>query len=311
MNYKSVSMFDLNPMDLTNVVHPMYQNLYLRRLKRIKYLEVHHVLVIEQLSKNDGLFDDFGEVRKDVPFSLRCHINNTLKRGDFHRGKLPTMGGGRTRSVEMEPPRKELSEYEQIPPLSASVVEYEKKHGVTKKTINITSPTIEEMLANPELDSLSTVNIDPASMLVDDIEALVKEGKEFIKNPTLVGVASMAIIAIPGKVAEFGSSVTKDYKKTFFNEYPDLEGKVIVHHAVEQQVQRRYPGLVSNSEVHSLENLRGIPKEKNNELHLSKIRKEWNRFYKTNPNPSKEDLLKKATEIDLKLGGEFKPPVGD
>lgn len=170
---------------------------------------------------------------------------------------------------------------------------------------------LDEVLANPELDAIKPVNIDPASMLADDIESLTKEGKEFVNNPTWAGLASMAVIAIPGKVAEFGSSVTKDYKQTFFKQYPDLEGKVIVHHAVEQQVQRRYPGLVSDSELHSLENLRGIPKEKNNDLHLSKIRKEWNRFYKTNPNPSKEDLLKKATEIDLKLGGEFKPPIGD
>ena len=170
---------------------------------------------------------------------------------------------------------------------------------------------LDEVLANPELDAIKPTHIDPASMLADDIESLTKEGKEFVNNPTWAGLASMAVIAIPGKVAEFGSSVTKDYKQTFFKQYPDLEGKVIVHHAVEQQVQRRYPGLVSDSELHSLENLRGIPKEKNNDLHLSKIRKEWNRFYKTNPNPSKEDLLKKATEIDLKLGGEFKPPIGD
>lgn len=170
---------------------------------------------------------------------------------------------------------------------------------------------LDEVLATPELGAIKPTNIDPVSMLADDIEALAKEGAEFVKNPTLVGAASMAVIAIPGKIAEFGNSVTKDYKQTFFNQYPTLEGKVIVHHAVEQQVQRRYPGLVSDSELHSLENLRGIPKEKNNELHLSKIRKEWNRFYKTNPNPSKEDLLKKATEIDLKLGGEFKPPIGD
>lgn len=32
--------------------------------------------------------------------------------------------------------------------------------------------------------------------------------------------------------------------------------------------------------MHSLDNLRGIPKEINSDLHLSKIRKEWNKFYK-------------------------------
>jgi hypothetical protein len=38
--------------------------------------------------------------------------------------------------------------------------------------------------------------------------------------------------------------------------------------------------------------------------------KEWRRFYKANPNATREQLLQKATEIDLKYGRFFKPPVG-
>ncbi len=109
--------------------------------------------------------------------------------------------------------------------------------------------------------------------------------------------------------AKFGKSTSKNYKETFFEAYPETRSKVIVHHAVEQQVQKRYPNLVSDSELHSLENLRGIPKEKNSDLHLSKIRKEWNRFYKTNPTPTKQQLLDKATSIDKQFGVEFNPPL--
>ena len=61
---------------------------------------------------------------------------------------------------------------------------------------------LDETLANPELDALKPTNIDPASMLVDDIEELAKEGKEFVNNPTLAGATSMAVIAIPGKFAD-------------------------------------------------------------------------------------------------------------
>lgn len=197
-------------------------------------------------------------------------------------------------------------------PKESSKEKYERQRRERiKEYQQVDFPSVEEVLKNPELDAIKPVNIDPASSLADDFSELLSEGKEFLANPSISGLASMAVIAIPGKMAEFGSSLTKDYKRTFFDVHPELEGKVIVHHAVEQQVQRRYPGLVSDSEMHSLENLRGIPKAKNNDLHLSKIRKEWNRFYKANPNPSKEDLLKKATEIDLKLGGEFDPPIGD
>jgi len=107
-----------------------------------------------------------------------------------------------------------------------------------------------------------------------------------------------------------GSSTKIDYKKVFFDEYPDLQGKVYVHHGVEQQVLRKpqTKGLFSESEIHSLDNLRGIPNNLNSDLHLSKIRKEWNRFYKEYPNPTKEEILAKRADIDKKYGKLFNPP---
>ena len=61
-----------------------------------------------------------------------------------------------------------------------------------------------------------------------------------------------------------------DYKKVFFDEYADLEGKVVVHHGVEQQVLKKPQtmDLFTQEEMHSLENLRGIPKEINSDLHF-------------------------------------------
>jgi hypothetical protein len=113
-----------------------------------------------------------------------------------------------------------------------------------------------------------------------------------------------------GHQATFGYTDSFDYKKTFFDENPDLEGEVVVHHAVEQQTLRRYPGTVTPNQMHSLENLRGIPKgEVNSRVHLSQLRKEWNRFYRDNPNPSKQDLLNEATRLDQKYGQEFNPPI--
>ncbi|WP_200955848.1 hypothetical protein, partial [Massilia sp. Root418] len=115
--------------------------------------------------------------------------------------------------------------------------------------------------------------------------------------------------------AKFGKAASNDYKATFFKANPELQGKVVVHHAVEQQVLKKFPGVVSESEMHSLENLRGIPTEINGPVHLSEIRVEWNRFYKpfiaNGTSPTKEQLLKKATEIDLKLGSQFKPKLGN
>jgi hypothetical protein len=79
---------------------------------------------------------------------------------------------------------------------------------------------------------------------------------------------------------------------------------------VEQQVMRRYPGRFTLSEMHSLENLRGIPKgQVNSRVHLSAIRKEWNQFYKNHPNATKQQILDHATRVDLKFGTNFNPSV--
>ena len=111
---------------------------------------------------------------------------------------------------------------------------------------------------------------------------------------------------------ESGTPSSKiDYKEVFFKEHPELRGEVWVHHGVEQQVltKPQTKGLFSYEEMHSLDNLRGIPKEINSDLHLSKIRKEWNKFYKELPNPTKEQLLQKRLDIDKKYGHLFKPPI--
>jgi hypothetical protein len=109
--------------------------------------------------------------------------------------------------------------------------------------------------------------------------------------------------------ATFGNAVSSDYRATFFAANPSLQGQVIVHHAVERQALSRYPGVVTNAQMHSLENLRGIPKELNSTLHLSDIRKSWNQFYRKNPSPTGQDLLDQATRIDLMLGRQFNPPI--
>jgi hypothetical protein len=100
-----------------------------------------------------------------------------------------------------------------------------------------------------------------------------------------------------------------DHRKTFFNAFPHLEGKVVIHHAIEQNVLKNYPGLINELEMHSLQNLRGIPKDLNNTLHLGEIQKIWKRFYKSHPTPTREDLIKQAAQIDDLFGHLFSPPI--
>ncbi len=131
-------------------------------------------------------------------------------------------------------------------------------------------------------------------------------------NRLSVAEASLANAERTG--ATFGRAASTDYRATFFEANPELEGQVVVHHAVEQQVSREFPGVVTEAQIHSLENLRGIPKAINSELHLSQIRLEWNRFYEpfraSGTAPTSAQLLQKATEIDMKYGSRFAPPIG-
>ena len=109
--------------------------------------------------------------------------------------------------------------------------------------------------------------------------------------------------------ARFGSATSMNYRATFFEANAGLEGDVVVHHAVEQQALTRFPGTVTEAEIHSLENLRGIPKEINSDVHLSQIRRSWNDFYRNNPSPTPQHLLDHATTIDEQFGHLFNPPV--
>ncbi|KAI3349178.1 hypothetical protein [Clostridium botulinum] len=140
----------------------------------------------------------------------------------------------------------------------------------------------------------------------------VKAAKAIISGKTVFSKSEIIAGSGIGNLKKGAGNTKKiNYKKVFFDEYPDLEGKVVVHHGVEQQVLKKpqTQGLFTPKEMHSLDNLRGIPKQINSDLHLSKIRKEWNRFYREFPNPTKEQLLNKRLEIDNKYGDLFNPPI--
>ncbi|MCA0057910.1 MULTISPECIES: hypothetical protein [unclassified Mesorhizobium] len=112
--------------------------------------------------------------------------------------------------------------------------------------------------------------------------------------------------------AKVGWTKSKNYRKTFFKANPALnEGDYVVHHSVEQNVLDRYPGLFASEEIHSLENLRGVRKEFDVNLHLKVIRAEWDEFYKTHITATRQQVLDYATELDKKYGHLFDPPIGE
>ncbi len=123
-------------------------------------------------------------------------------------------------------------------------------------------------------------------------------------------VAMMAGSADSGHAGRTETTVkTTNYRETFFAAHPALRGKVIIHHSVEQQVLKKYPGLFTEAEIHSLKNLRGIPKSMNLDIHLGKIRRAWNEFYRSYPKPTKRQVLDFAEQLDRQFGALFEPPL--
>ncbi|MCX5390546.1 polymorphic toxin-type HINT domain-containing protein [Streptomyces sp. NBC_00094] len=127
-------------------------------------------------------------------------------------------------------------------------------------------------------------------------------------DPMTSGIPTRAPAAVGN-----GTPVSADYRSNFFAANPGVveSDGYWVHHAVERQALKRYPGLFSVDELNSAENLRGIPSSVNSDLHLSRIRILWNGFYKTHPKgtTSRQDVLDYATFIDDFFGGEFEPRI--
>jgi hypothetical protein len=143
------------------------------------------------------------------------------------------------------------------------------------------------------------------------------EGMKDLPEVKENGPEGIDFAAEGGKAGVLSENITSpeiiDYKKVFFEKYPDRKGKVVVHHSVEQQVLRKFSGMFSVEEINKVNSLRGIPISINNEVHLSEIRREWNKFYKAIRKGEiaaiKGNFIKKAQEIDVMFGDQFDPPV--
>lgn len=101
----------------------------------------------------------------------------------------------------------------------------------------------------------------------------------------------------------------RGYRETFFNGYPSSKGRVVVHHSIEWQVLRHWPGLFTPAELNALDNLRGIPKGSNSAMHLHEIRRGWDRFYKRfppgRPAPTRAQVIAHRNNLDWVYGRYF------
>ncbi|CAM3151810.1 polymorphic toxin type 15 domain-containing protein [Vibrio neptunius] len=200
-----IDMHQLTVSHIDQIVHPSRLQYYDRRHRRID--KDRKVLLADYLHWGDGVIDAFGNVSNDLPSSLEFKLKSLLG--------IPLYVGMTSK------PLRRLEELEGAPPPPPpfmSVLDYEKKYGPvkygqypdkrksrvysesTRKTLS--GPTLEDIAADPSLQGIQPVNIDPVSMAVEGIVDMLDAGKSFTNNPTLGGVASIAVSAIPGRYAE-------------------------------------------------------------------------------------------------------------
>lgn len=126
------------------------------------------------------------------------------------------------------------------------------------------------------------------------------------------GVSGGSTDGTRARQAKFGSTGSPSYRKTFHEAHPGIGDNVVVHHGVEQQSMRRYKNAeITPAEMHSVENLRGIPRDRsgNPQIDVSGLRRDWNRFYRSNPAPTRAKLLEQATRLDERYGTHLDPEV--
>jgi len=164
-------------------------------------------------------------------------------------------------------------------------------------------------LAKPALQELAWALRHHPQDFLDSAAARIRWN---LRHPDDTGAVQVVSARRPGDPASVGWATSKDYRATFARANPTIDmSTIVVHHAVERDVLRRFPGLFDEFELHSIENLRGIPRTVNSSVHLSAIRKEWNVFYRRfeagGTMPPRQDVLNEATRIDDMLGHLFTP----
>ncbi len=95
---------------------------------------------------------------------------------------------------------------------SAEIEAFINRTGTPKKRIEVPKFDLDEALKNPGSQAISSVNIDPASMLVDEIIDTFEAAKDLVTDPSWQAAAAMAVVAIPGKYADNLTNFVGKYK---------------------------------------------------------------------------------------------------
>ena len=173
-----------------------------------------------------------------------------------------------------------------------------------RKKIEVPSFDLDDALKNPELDGVKSLNIDPVSMAVETVIDLIDGAKAFIANPSLGGVAAMATIAIPGKVADkFSVGAYDKIKGTVPNMDAHHVGqKALMNKFIPNYDLNKAPAILVPKVGHTLKGPNGIVSRKTTGIDtarglIARDIKELRRVYPDIPNSQ----LKKLVDMNKEL----------
>ena len=133
-------------------------------------------------------------------------------------------------------------------------------------------------LLQGEVNPWVTIAGIDASVWVDKVEKNISRPGKTPRSGNEVKILAQDGSSATGKVFA-GSKSAPDYRD--LAKIGGLTPKAnVIHHAVEQQVLKRFPNAFTRAEINSLSRLRGIARGAfNSKVHLSRIRRLWNRMY--------------------------------
>lgn len=166
----------------------------------------------------------------------------------------------------------------------------------------------------PAPDPKTPSDVSTSSPLRGGHQTTRSPRKSKLERKMAVEIAKELFARDPSRVehpgAKFGDALTNNYRKGYAQANPEVNmDDLVIHHPAEQQLLDRL-SFLSERKINSVENLRGIPKDLNDILHLSIIRSENDEFYARYPNPTEQQILDHSTMMDKKYGHHFVPPVG-
>ncbi|MCS0114892.1 hypothetical protein NDJ00_11990 [Vibrio parahaemolyticus] len=178
MFYKIKRLFDVKQHEIKLVVHPKALNSYCRKLGIRSTFELSsgmYVLVVQGLPRSDSVLNGVGDVRNDIPLGLRVPLNTKTGKASNHFAK--------SARYQFKEPEPVPSVFEQLPPLSTSVVEYEKAQSPKKeKKFDLAWMQVEETMPQQRLWSELFTSETPS-----EIQGLIKKSNQHINEPVRQG----------------------------------------------------------------------------------------------------------------------------